>query len=180
MNIPNCLSIVRILLIPVFVVAYFFVPQEGLGIWPVVILLASGLTDMLDGIIARKYNMITNLGKILDPLADKLTQLVVCICLAIRHNELIFLLLLFIIKEVIMLLGALKLIHSGKKVAASRWYGKLATLVFYFVMMLIILLPGMQEAVRIILLVIAAAFMIFAFAMYVPIFLKIQRGEDID
>ena len=79
-TIPNLLSLIRILLIPVFVALFFHDEM----IWAALILIISGLTDTLDGYIARHFNMITNLGKVLDPIADKLTQAVVAFCLCVK------------------------------------------------------------------------------------------------
>ena len=81
-----------------------------------IILLISGLTDVVDGIIARKCNMITQLGKILDPLADKLTQASVGIALCIRHPELIPFVIIFVVKEILMLVGGCVLVKSGKTI----------------------------------------------------------------
>ena len=69
MTIPNILSCFRIVLIPVFIVCYLNTPAEGIALWPVLILMLSGLTDVLDGFIARRFNMISDLGKMLDPVA---------------------------------------------------------------------------------------------------------------
>ena len=79
MNVPNLLTILRLLLIPVFGVCYFLVSDEYFYLYPAAILLLSGLTDMLDGAIARKYHLITQLGQFLDPLADKLTMATVVV-----------------------------------------------------------------------------------------------------
>ena len=103
MNIPNGLSILRILLVPVFVVLYLkgIEPgREAFQYWSFVVLAVSGLTDCFDGMIARKYNQITDLGKILDPVADKMTQLAVLICLVVHYPNLLPLLVICVCKEV--------------------------------------------------------------------------------
>ena len=102
MNIPNALSLVRIVLLPVFATLYLMSNQySNLLYWSFGVLLLSGITDSLDGIIARKFNQITELGKILDPVADKLTQVTVVLCLAVRSLELIPLLIICFAKELI-------------------------------------------------------------------------------
>lgn len=175
MSIPNILSVFRLILIPVFLLVFFLMPDQ---IWlSVLILLISGLSDVADGIIARKFDMVTQLGKILDPLADKLTQAAVCVALCIRHPQIIFLAVIFVIKESLMLAGGCLLIKSGKKIRSSKWFGKAATVVLYGVMIAIIAFPSMPEWLLLLLCGIAIFFVVFAFIMYVPEFLKIKRSE---
>ena len=175
MSIPNMLSVFRIVLIPVFLTAYFMFPDY---IWlSAIILLISGLTDVVDGIIARKCNMITQLGKILDPLADKLTQASVGIALCIRHPELIPFVIIFVVKERLMLVGGCVLVKSGKTIRSSKWFGKAATVVLYTIMIIIILFPSLPSGMLYILSGIAVGFVVFAFIMYVPEFLKIKKSE---
>ena len=94
-TIPNLLSLIRILLIPVFVALFFHDEMIGAAL----ILILSGLTDTLDGYIARHFNMITNLGKVLDPIADKLTQAVVAFCLCVKMPAVIPLFVLLVLKD---------------------------------------------------------------------------------
>ena len=98
-SIPNILSIIRILLIPVFMVRYMNASSELDYQIVAVIVLLSGVTDLVDGFIARKFNQITELGKLLDPVADKLTQLAIIICLVTRYDWMKYLLILFVVKE---------------------------------------------------------------------------------
>ena len=144
LTVPNLLSVIRILLIPVFAVLYL---KGGVYVWWALLVLAvSGLSDFFDGKIARKFNQVSNLGKMLDPIADKLTIFALAIVLFYRfkHAEspsmqaFAWVFLLFIIKDVIMLLGGLAIISRGAKPAAAAIYGKAATLVFYVVMIVII------------------------------------------
>lgn len=100
MTIPNALSLFRIALVPAFAVLYLCSgPDNYLLYWALGILVLSGLTDSFDGIIARKFNQITDLGKLLDPIADKLTQVTVVLCLAIRNTYLIPLLIICVVKD---------------------------------------------------------------------------------
>lgn len=88
-NIPNALSIVRLLLLPLFVVLILVVERDAdVPVWSFAVLVLSGVTDSLDGIIARRFNQITDIGKLLDPVADKITQVTVVICLAVRYTVL--------------------------------------------------------------------------------------------
>lgn len=126
-TIPNLLSVLRILVIAPF--AYFFL--NGQLLLAVLFLAFSGLSDMFDGMIARKFNQITELGKMLDPLADKLTQGTIAICLAVKHPLLIPILLIFVLKELGMLIGGCILLKKKKRPCAAQWYGKVATVMFY-------------------------------------------------
>lgn len=144
LTVPNLLSVIRICLIPVFAVLYL---KGGTYVWWALLVLAvSGLSDFFDGKIARKFNQVSNLGKMLDPIADKLTIFALAIVLFFRFKNaqstsmqaFAWVFLLFIIKDVIMLLGGLAIISRGAKPAAAAIYGKAATLVFYVVMIVII------------------------------------------
>lgn len=125
-HIPNALTIIRFLLIP-FILFFLF---TGNYILSIVLFTISGLTDIADGCIARKYNLITNFGKLMDPLADKLTQISVLAALVITGIIPLWILLVVIIKECIMIAGA-SFLYGKDVVVYSRWYGKLATVLFY-------------------------------------------------
>ena len=125
-HVPNILTITRFILIPFIFLA---IMQENY-IVAFLILTLSGITDILDGFIARKFNFITDFGKLIDPLADKATQ--VCVLLALVLNNIIPLWILFIVflKEIIMIAGA-SFLYGKELVVSSKWYGKLSTVVFY-------------------------------------------------
>lgn len=125
-NIPNALTIVRFILIP-FIVYYILTGQYIAGF---IVLTISGLTDILDGFIARKFNFITNFGKLIDPLADKATQIAVLASLTFKGIVPLWILLIVFIKEILMVSGA-SFLYGKKLVVSSRWYGKLATVLFY-------------------------------------------------
>ena len=125
-NIPNTLTIIRFILIP-FIVYYILTGQYIAGF---IVLTISGLTDILDGCIARKFNFITNFGKLIDPLADKATQIAVLASLTFKGIIPLWILLIVFIKEIVMVSGA-SFLYGKKLVVSSRWYGKLATVLFY-------------------------------------------------
>lgn len=175
-SIPNLLSLLRLLLIPFFVLAFF----AGFPIHRAVaagILIFSGLTDCLDGFIARRFHMVTELGKLLDPLADKLTQATVCICLFIAYPWLVWLLVLFIVKEGLMIAGSLGILRKGLSVGSSKWYGKLSTVVFYVVMITIIAFHRLPAQAVVALILIALGFMLFSFVMYLGVYLRLIRNR---
>lgn len=129
MNIPNLLSIFRLILIPAF--TYEFVVCDDFFTAGIMLVL-SGITDCLDGYIARKFDMITTLGKILDPLADKLTQVMAVFCLAMKDFPVMWYLFAFLIaKDLLLLIGGIAMYKRKKGMVSSNWYGKLATIIFY-------------------------------------------------
>ena len=142
LTIPNLLSVIRIILIPVFAVLFYH-DQKVIA---VLILAISGLTDLFDGKIARKFNQVSALGKILDPVADKLTQITIAVMLLIdfrsAEDKLInafgWVFLVFLIKEAVMIIGGLVMLLLGIRPGAAEIYGKVATTVFYVGMTLII------------------------------------------
>jgi cardiolipin synthase len=176
--VPNALTVLRILLIIPFVL--YFIRDKV--IQAAVILAVSGLTDMLDGMIARRFHQFTELGQMLDPLSDKMTQGAVAICLAVKQPVLIPLLAIFVVKEALMVAAAIFLIKKNKKPGGSEWYGKTATVLFYISFTVIVALRGIwgieSLPVTITLLSITAAFMIFAFVKYAKIFFTIIRSDD--
>ena len=140
MNLPNKLTIFRVILVPVFLI--FLLGPFGYwsNIVAAIVFIVASATDMLDGYIARKYNMVSNLGKILDPIADKLSQIAIVIILLVKFwdGPLKYILFLFIFKELLMIIGAAILMSKGMRPVAAEIWGKLATVVFYTFMITII------------------------------------------
>ena len=126
-HVPNILTIIRFFLIP-FIIYFIFTEQY---IMAFVMLTLSGLTDVLDGIIARKFDCITNFGKLIDPLADKATQISILASLTFKGIIPLWMLLVVFLKEFAMIAGA-SFLYGKELVVSSRWYGKLATVLFYF------------------------------------------------
>ncbi len=143
-TIPNWLCFLRIALIPVFSVLFV----KGQYVAAFIIMIIAALTDLFDGKIARKYNMVSNLGKILDPIADKLSQMAIVIILIVKFWDgyLRYILFLFIAKEVIMLIAGAFLLAKGIHPGAAEIWGKVATTVFYVFMIMIIALGGESSA----------------------------------
>lgn len=145
-TIPNILSMVRILLIPVIV--WLYVYKESY-VWAGGLLLVSGATDVVDGFIARKFNMISDLGKVLDPIADKLTQGVMLICLLRRFPLMALPLAMMVLKETFMSVTGLQVIRRTGKVISADWHGKVTTVLLYATMLLHIVwgdIPETQSA----------------------------------
>lgn len=125
-HIPNILTIIRFLLIPLLIV--FALENDYIAV--IVILTISGITDILDGYIARKFKFITNFGKLMDPLADKATQIALLIILTVQRIIPIWIIVIVITKEFLMVSGA-SFLYGKELVVSSKWYGKLATVLFY-------------------------------------------------
>ena len=125
-HIPNALTILRFFIIPFII--YYLVKDEY--IFAFIMLVLSGLTDVLDGAIARKFNLITNFGKLVDPLADKLTQISVLCTLLFKGIIPLWIVVIVLLKEASMVCGA-SFLYGRDLVVSSRWYGKAATVLFY-------------------------------------------------
>ena len=139
-TIPNWLCFIRIALIPVFTAMFI----KGAYIPAFITMIVAALTDVFDGKIARRFNMVSNLGKILDPIADKLSQIAIVIILIVKFWDgyLKYILMLFIVKELLMVLGGALLLAKGMRPVAAEMWGKVATTVFYIFMIVIIALGG--------------------------------------
>lgn len=179
LNVPNTLTVIRFFLIIPFV--YYFMNNSYLSAF--IVLGISGVTDMLDGMIARKFNQFTELGQMLDPLFDKMTQAAVAVCFAIKEPNLIPLLAIFVVKESLMVAGAINLISRNKKrPGGSKWYGKVATVLFYFSFGILVALKWIWNyeslLLNVVLLSITAAFMIYAFVRYAKIYVQILHSDD--
>ena len=177
LNIPNALTAVRIILIVPFLVFFF----RG-NTWGALITIGfSGLSDALDGYIARHYNQITPLGKLLDPLADKLTQTTIALCISLRVPILLPVFGVFVVKENLMLIGACVLLKQKKRPSAARWYGKAATISFYVSIVLVFLShvffsdkPALI-VVSLVFLAITVLLMVYSFIQYAKIYRDLMR-----
>ena len=167
-SIPNILCYFRILLIPVFMISYINAKETRDYYFAAFIVLLSGLTDFADGFIARHFNMVTELGKAIDPVADKLSQAAIVISLMIR--------ILFAVKELFMGITSIVLLTKhNTKMDGAKWFGKVSTFVFYTVMFIIIVFPSLDVGVRNILILISGLFLLLAFLLYAQVFLKMYQ-----
>lgn len=171
LTIPNMLSMFRILLIPVIWVLY----REEQYICAAWVILLSGLTDVVDGRIARRYNMISDFGKILDPVADKLTQGILILCLTVRHKLMIPLIIIFAVSEFGKLVMGLITMRKHNSINSAKWYGKLTTVLLYSVMILLILFPGISDSVANTMIVICAIVISISFLLYYRFYRRLWR-----
>jgi len=144
--IPNIISGIRILLVPVFIYLFFAYYDSRIYV-PLCVFLISGITDVIDGYLARRNNWITDLGKLLDPLADKLMQCSVLVCFAIKNPALWWLAGMFIAKELFMVSGAIIVLKKIKVAVKSHWYGKITTAIFYALAFLVFIFKMTDFAV---------------------------------
>ena len=183
LNVPNALSLLRILIVPLFVVAYFSKSWPNHIVWAIAILVFSGLTDVVDGIIARRFNMITELGQVLDPVADKLTQGAVVISLAVVHPQFVFLFILLAAKELSMLLALVRLMKANHKPIAAEWWGKLSTVVVFCSMALTLIFYdlldlNLPDFILTALIVIAGICLVFSLFNYYPIYKQLEDEKE--
>lgn len=150
-TIPNLLSLFRLVLIPVYMVIYLNAKDHTDYFIAAGILAVSCLTDAIDGKIARHFNMISTIGKILDPLADKATQFTLILCLAIRNPVIWTLVILFVIKEGFQLIAGLLTLRKGKMLTGALISGKICTTVLFISLIMLVMMPGLsKEAVSVI------------------------------
>ena len=138
-----------------------------------IVFAAASFTDFLDGHLARKWNMVTDFGKFADPLADKLMQAAAIISLAVKQPVLIWLTVLFVLKETFMLIGAYVILKKRKDIVVSSWYGKAASAIFACTVTALLLLWE-NYAVTLTLSILLGIVILFAFIMY---YIKIFRGK---
>lgn len=175
-TIPNCLSLFRLLLIPVYVVIYLNATESIDYAIAAAILAISCLTDAIDGKIARKFHMISTIGKFLDPVADKATQFTLIVCLAIKHpvqNPMLWILAaLMIIKESFQLIAGIIQFRKGKMLTGALISGKICTAILFISLILMVLMPEMNNTVFTLITIIDAVFMLISFGHYAITYYK--------
>ena len=162
-TIPNLLSLLRLLMVPLFVWAYI-IRQDSL--LTALVLAISGLTDILDGQIARRYNMVSDVGKILDPIADKITQGAMLICLLTRFPAMWVLLILLIVKEAFVGITSLMVMRETGRVEGAEIHGKVTTCFLYGMMLVHLLWSGIPNGLSIALIVMTTLVMLMSFWLY--------------
>lgn len=179
-TVPNLLTYLRIILIIPFVISFL----NEKYILSTVLIGMSALSDCFDGLIARTFNQVTDLGKLLDPVADKLTLLAVMVSITLFTPVVFPVMVILVVKDIAMLIGGTRLIKIGLTPPAARWYGKVGTVLFYVSVSLIVFLKAMYEyenaILSIVLLSITAIVMIYALIQYYLLYrqlLKQQKEE---
>ena len=177
-TIPNLLSFFCFFLIIPFTVMFFL--NHVITSFDCIVM--SGISDGLDGFLARKLHQTSALGKLLDPIADKLTLLAVMVCFGVRIPEIFPFAIILIVKDVLMVSGGYYLVRRGITLPSAKWYGKTATTVFYFSMIVIVLyreLLGYQrEGVTVALFVVTVCVMLFALLNYIRLFFLLMEKKE--
>lgn len=180
-TIPNVLSIFRLVLIPVYVYIYLNAEEDSQFLLAGVIMALSCITDLVDGKIARHFNMVSNVGKVLDPLADKFTQLALILCLSARYAVLYPILALFLAKEFFQLFVAIFHIRKGKALNGALMAGKVCTTVMFVSLIALVLFPHMHEMAVDIIVLTDAAFLVNSFICYfLAYFGKNKKVQDVE
>lgn len=174
MTIPNILSLLRICLVPVFAALYL----KGMVLQAMAVLLISAATDVLDGAIARRYNMVTDLGKALDPIADKLIQAAMMLCAATVTPCVWLLLGLHALRELSLSLMGLHVLRVTGNVYGAKWYGKLCTAVIYVVMIALLAFPTLSKTLADTGVLLCAALVGFCMCMYFMNYLRILNDYN--
>jgi len=177
MNIPNILSLFRLCLVPAFIIIYFSGLQHSSLIAVAIFILAS-LTDVLDGMLARKLNKITTLGKILDPLGDKLMTASVLACITIDKIIPLWALIVLLIKEFLMGLGGLILYNKISDMPPANFIGKSSTVVFFIACVILMLFDNIPDKWSTAVICAALAVMSVAFTRYLFCFIKTLRKNN--
>ena len=175
LTIPNLLSLVRFLLIPLIIWLYI---GEDNNYAALGVIIVSALTDVVDGSVARRFNMVSNLGKIIDPFADKLTLGTIIICLVSKYSLMLALVVLFAVKEVLMGVMGLIVLKKKESINSARWFGKVNTATLYIVTSLLILIPKMPLTVANVLIIFCGIITIFALIFYARFYYNILINRE--
>ena len=173
-TIPNILSYIRILLVPLFV--YIFLNK---WYWQsALVVVVAAVTDVIDGYIARKFNLITDWGKFIDPVADKLMQFAMLVVTILKAPFVLILVIAFVLKESILLIVGLYIYHKGNNLNGAMWCGKLCTVVMDISMLILIACPEsfITDALKDTIIVVVMAFMLLSFVVYLNAYKKLYAS----
>ena len=177
-SVPNLMGYFRILLIPLIIWRYVTAETVTQYYTAAVIIGISGITDLLDGLMARKCHQVTKVGKVLDPVADKLTQAAVIVALATRYKLIVILIAIFIVKEGYMAVMGAKMLKRGKMLDGARMCGKICTAALYIVMFVLILVPDISLPISNTLILSCIILMVYSFVTYINIYKNMQKDLD--
>ena len=180
-TIPNLLSLFRLALIPVYVTVYLNAEEDWQYYMAGAILAVSCVTDLIDGKIARRFHMISTVGKVLDPLADKATQFSLTLCLSVHYPVLRPVLVLFVIKEGFQLIVGIIHFRKGKMLPGALMAGKICTTILFVSLIALVLFPGIPHSAVNAIALVDTGFLIFSFVSYIlAYFGKNTKVQDMD
>lgn len=175
-TIPNILSLFRLLLIPLYIHIYMNAQSTADYHLAAAILAVSCLTDAVDGQIARRFNMITAVGKVLDPLADKITQFTLIVCLAMRHPVLWSIIGLFVAKELFQLVAGYIIVRHGRILKGAQISGKICTTILFVSLTLLVLVPDIHYNWVLGITIVDGLFLLIAFVDYIFVYVRKSEG----
>ena len=180
-TIPNLLSLFRLALIPVYITVYLNAEEDWQYYVAGAILAVSCVTDLIDGKIARRFHMISTVGKVLDPLADKATQFALTLCLSVHYPVLRPVLVLFVIKEGFQLIVGIIHFRKGKMLPGALMAGKICTTILFVSLIALVLFPGIPRGAVNAIALVDTGFLIFSFISYIlAYFGKNTKVQDMD
>ena len=177
-TIPNILSLFRLLLIPLYVSIYLNAKQAADYYLAGAILAVSCLTDLVDGQIARRFNMISTVGKVLDPFADKVTQFTLVVCFAVRHPVLWTLVVLIVIKELFQLIAGIRNYKKGRMLKGAQFTGKICTTILFISLIVLLIMPDIPESYVRWITLIDGIFLLIAFVDYIVVYRRKDAKFD--
>ncbi len=185
-KLPNILCYLRIAMVPLFLYVYFTATNQVDYYMATAVVIISGITDFLDGYIARHFDMITDLGKLIDPIADKLMQLAMLVALTIKIKYMYILVAYLVIKELVSTATSFVIYKLyQKRLDGAKWYGKVCTFLLYAVMLVLVAFPSLNMQVQTVLVAVSAGSLTLAFVMYMRQYIimimdaKKHRNEEI-
>lgn len=179
-NIPNLLGYFRILLLPLFLFLYTHAESVGDYVIAFFVLALSYLSDLVDGKMARKLDMVSDFGKALDPVADKMTQAALALVITWRYPAMLYFLILFLIKEIYMVVMGLLLIRRKKVVMGAQSYGKLSTAINDIGCFILLLFPHFSYFIGTLLIAVMMIVMVISWIKYIRFHVLLWKGEKKD
>ncbi|HOC06438.1 MAG: CDP-alcohol phosphatidyltransferase family protein [Bacillota bacterium] len=167
-SLPNLISFLRLCLVPVYLYLFLRADSDSDYYVAAAVVLASFFSDFIDGFIARRYNMITDFGKVLDPVADKLTQAALALSITFRYSKVKILLIALIIKELLLGLAGLYMLRRGLKMDGAHMHGKISTVILYATLFVLLVIPVPAPVINILI-----AVCIVAMATSLILYLKL-------
>ena len=181
MNIPNLLTTARLFMVPCFVFCFVRGSEQTMKygvIYAASFFVLAALTDVLDGYIARKYNQITDFGKLADPLADKMMQIAAIACLALYGRISAWIFYVFLVKELLMLFGSARLLKRFKFVVYSKWSGKIATVLLFICIVIIMISPGISKGTATKMMTVCIVFTLVALFNYLQMYVNVKQNRQ--
>lgn len=171
-TIPNILSLFRLLLIPLYVSIYLNAKEATDFYLAAAIFAVSCLTDLIDGQIARRFNMISTVGKVLDPFADKITQFTLIVCFAVRYPVLWSLVGLIVVKESFQLIAGIINYKKGRMLKGAQFTGKICTTVLFISLTLLLMMPDIPKQYVPWIALVDGIFLLIAFVDYIFVYIR--------